>query len=132
MTFKSWNFFLVWLTNWCVYLMTVKQKRNKNAEHLTYLYAFLSISSQAGIEVTGESLFASSHDSLYVAMYTMKGAIVVTSPRCQSEASLKLVVVDLFGFFVIGTYGYNSPKLFNPKNSLKSIEDFQLTVLIKR
>lgn len=126
----------------CVYLMTVKQKRNKNAEHLTYLYAFLSISSRAGIEVPGKVSFCFlPWQPLCCYVYHEGGNCSHRSPlpiRSLSEACYWFTHCCCFLFFVfrflfvIGTYVYKSPKLFNPKNSLKSVEDFHLTVLIKR
>lgn len=110
-----------------------KKKSNQNAGCLTYFYPFLSISSRAGITVTGEKLFfASSHFSLHVVRHSADGAITVTSPACQPEVSLELVIVSSSQVFVIRRYGYNSPKLFNPKNSLQSAEDSHHTASLKR
>lgn len=132
MTIKSWNFFLVQLTNCsAIIYLTVKQKSNQNAECLTYLHTFLSISSQAGIRVTREKLFASSHPTFHAVRDSIDGDNCSHLYPNQAKTSLEPVIIVGYLVFVIGKCVYNSPKVFNPKNSLKSTEDSCFIASIK-
>lgn len=96
MTLKSWNFFLVWLTHCSaiIYLTRVKQKSNQNAECLTYLHTFLSISSQVGIRVTRENLFLLPPIPVFILWgIVLMGTIVATSTPAKQKPPWSLLLM---------------------------------------